>query len=172
MSEETHRKFLELHMAHQKELFAFLLAGSRDYSQAEELLQKVTIILWEKFSEFDPARPYPAWAFGIARRQLALHFRESRKREVSLPADLLEEISLGMETDAELLSSESRALTQCLDKLPEHSRDLLRKRYVEGSSLADLAQAMGQTLAALNMRLVRIRKALLDCTARALGGEA
>lgn len=172
MSEELHRRFLDMHMAHQKALFAFLLAGSRDYSQAEELLQKVTIILWEKFGEYDPARPYPAWAFGIARRQLALHFRESRRREVALPADLLDEISLGMEADADSLSAESRALTQCLDKLPTPSRDLLRKRYIEGSTLSDLARAAGQSLAALNMKLVRIRKALLDCTGRTLGGEA
>lgn len=171
MSEETHRKFLELHMAHQRALFAFFLAGSRDYSHAEDLLQRVTLILWEKFGEYDPALSYPAWAFGIARRQLALHFREGRRREVSLPADLLEEIGRGMESEADRLSAESRALTQCLDKLPEPSRDLLRKRYVEGSSLSDLSRAMGQTLAALNMKLVRIRKMLLDCTGRALGGE-
>jgi len=172
MTEELHRKFLELHMAHQKTLFAYLLRGSRDYSQAEDLLQKVTIILWEKFKEYDPRLSYPAWAFGIARRQLALHFRETRRREVSLPAELLEQIALGMESEADQLSAESRALAQCLDKLPGDSRDLLRQRYVEGAPLSDLARLLGQTLAALNMRLVRIRKALLDCTGRALGGEA
>lgn len=172
MSEETHRRFLELHLAHQRALFAYLLSGSRDYSHAEDLLQKVTLILWEKFSEYDPALSYPAWAFGIARRQLALHFRENRRRERSLPADLLEEIARGMETDAERLSAESRALAQCVDKLPEPSRDLLRRRYLEGSSLSDLSRAMGQSLSALNMKLVRIRKALLDCSGRALEGEA
>jgi RNA polymerase sigma-70 factor, ECF subfamily len=172
MSEETHRRFLELHLAHQKSLFAYLLAGSRDYAEAEDLLQKVTIILLERFPEYDPALSYPAWAFGVARRQLALHFREFRKREIRLPVELLEEVRQGMESDADRLSAESRALAQCLDKLPAPSRELLQKRYVESSSLSDLAATMGQTLAALNMKLVRIRKALLDCTGRVLGEEA
>jgi len=170
--EKSHRQFLELHLVHQKALFAYLLAGSRDYAQAEDLLQKVTLILWEKFDEYDPAQSYPAWAFGIARRQLALHFRESRRREVSLPPEILEEVSQAMEGEPDRMSSESQALARCMDKLPGESKNLLRERYAENSSLADLARRTGLTLAALNMKLVRIRKALLDCTARALGEEA
>jgi len=169
--DKSHRQFLELHLAHQKALFAYLLAGSRDYARAEDLLQKVTLILWERFSEYDLSRSFPAWAFAIARRQLALHFRDSRRREVSLPADLIEDIGLRMEEEAEGLSVESRALTACLDKLPGPSRELLRKRYAESVPLADLAARLGQSLAAINMKLVRIRKALLDCARRALGEE-
>jgi len=169
--EKSHRRFLELHLAHQKALFAFLLAGSRDYAHAEDLLQKVSLVLWEKFPEYDPALSYPAWAFGIARRQLALHFRESRRRELSLPPELIEEIGLGIEEEADRHAAESRALAACVDKLPPHSRELLRERYAEGTPLTDLARRLDQSLAALNMKLVRIRKALLDCTRRALGEE-
>jgi len=170
--EKSHRQFLELHLVHQKALFAYLLAGSRDYAQAEDLLQKVTLVLWEKFSEYDPSRSFPAWAFGVARRQLALHFRDSRRREVSLPPDLLEEIGLGIEEEADQLAAESQALATCLDKLPPPSRELLRERYAGGAPLADLAARLGQSLAALNMKLVRLRRALLDCARRRVGGEA
>jgi RNA polymerase sigma-70 factor (ECF subfamily) len=172
MTQDRHHRFLELHLAHQRALFAFLLAGSRDFARAEDLLQKVSLILWEKFGEYDPAQSYPAWAFGIARRQLALDFRESRRRELSLPPDILEEVSQAMEGESERMSSESRALARCMDKLSDDAKDLLRGRYAENSSLADLARRTGLTLAALNMKLVRIRKALLDCTQRALGEEA
>jgi len=173
---ETHQdlnaRFLEAHMAHQKTLLGYLLATVRDFQLAEDLLQKVTLILWETFKEQGEPVSYPAWAFGIARRVVARHFRDSRKREIMLPLEILDRVAPVMERDAEKLSAQSQALTGCIEKLPGELRDLVRRRYEEGRSLEELAGGLRQTLAAVNMKLVRVRRALLDCSRQALARDA
>lgn len=171
MKQELQARFLDLHLPHQKVLFGYLLAAVRDVHEAEDLLQRITIALWEGFPDYDPASPYGAWAFGVARRMVARHFRDRGRRESTLPLEILDGIVPAVVDGAEGLSERGRALAGCLEKLPEGLRELVRLRYEDSRPLADLASRLGQSLAAVNMKLVRARRALLDCTRRALAGE-
>lgn len=169
--QDLNARFLNIHLAHHKTLLGYLLATVRDFQLAEDLLQKVTLILWESFKEDGEPASYLAWAFGIARKVVARHFRDSRKREVVLPLEILDRVARVMDRDEEKLSSQSRALSGCLEKLPGELRDLVRRRYEEGRSLGELAGQLRQSVAAVNMKLVRVRRALLDCSRHALAGE-
>ncbi len=164
-------RFLEVHLTHQKTLLGYLLATVRDFQLAEDLLQKVTLILWESFKEDGEPISYLAWAFGITRRVVARHYRDSRNREVVLPLEILDRVAPVLERDEEKLSAQSQALSDCLEKLPEDMRDLVRRRYEEGRSLGELANQLRQSIAAVNMKLVRVRRALLECSRHALAGE-
>jgi len=167
VTEDLQTRFLRLHMAHQRALFSYLLAAVRDPGTAEDLLQEVTLVLWKKFEQYRPEVPYIAWAHGVARREVAAHFR-GKGRETTLPLEILDSVAPELESLEGELSIESRALAGCMEKLPGPSRELLRLRYQERCSLRALADRMGQSLAAVNMRIVRVRRALLDCTRRAL----
>jgi RNA polymerase sigma-70 factor (ECF subfamily) len=160
-------RFLEEHLAHQKTLMGYLLATVRDFQVAEDLLQKITLILWEQYTEGQKPSSYLAWALGIARHVVMRHFRDRQKREVTLSFDILDRVAPEMERSAGELSAESRALAGCIEKLPPASRDLVRLRYEEGLSLGKLSARLGLTMAAVNMKLVRLRRALLDCTRQA-----
>src|SRR5712675_1773928 len=113
MHQDLNARFLEVHVVHQKTLLGYLLATVRDFQLAEDMLQKVTLILWENFKEHGEPESYLAWAFGIARRVVARHFRDSRKREVVLPLEILDRVAPVMERDAEKLSAQSQALSEC-----------------------------------------------------------
>lgn len=168
--DDLHTRFLKVHMAHQRALFSYLLAAVRDPQNAEDLLQQVTLVLWKKFETYRPEIHYLAWAFGIARREVADFFRSRGRQERPLPLEILD--SVAPELEREELSAETRALSDCIEKLPDPLRELLRLRYQEGQSLKQLSESLGQTLSAINMRIVRVRRSLLDCTQRALAGEA
>jgi RNA polymerase sigma-70 factor (ECF subfamily) len=170
--EDLQTKFLRVHLAHQRALFAYLLAAVREPARAEDLLQEVTLVLWKRFGEYREELPYAAWAFGVARRELAMHFRERGKEAAPLSLEILDRVAPALEAREEELSAESRALHGCVEKLAPPHRDLLRLRYQEGLPLRTVSERLGQSLAAVNMKIVRLRKALLDCTRRALSGEA
>ncbi|HYF01100.1 MAG TPA: sigma-70 family RNA polymerase sigma factor [Planctomycetota bacterium] len=170
--DDLHTRFLRLHMAHQRALFGFLLAAVREPSTAEDLLQEVTLVLWKKFGEFRQDAPYLPWAFGIARREVAQHFRDRGRGERCVPLEILDQVTPVLEQEDERLASERGALAACIESLPDPLRDLLRLRYEEGTPLRDLSARLGQSLAAINMRIVRLRRALLDCTRRRLAEEA
>jgi RNA polymerase sigma-70 factor, ECF subfamily len=170
MAKDLQTEFLELHLAHQRALFGYLLTAVRDFERAEDLLQQVTLILWKKFGDYRRAAPYLPWALGVARNELLHHFRA--RKESTVPIDVLDEVTGTLVEDEARLSDEARALTECVKKLPESDRVLVRSRYEEGATLSALAGRLRQSLAAVNMRLVRIRKALLDCAERSLVEKA
>jgi RNA polymerase sigma-70 factor (ECF subfamily) len=170
--EDLHTRFLRLHMAQQRSIYGYLLAAVRDPSAADDLLQEVTLVLWKKFGEFREGSPYLPWAFGIARREVALYFREKGRGERCVPLEILDRVAPALEREEPRLERERGALADCVRGLPEPLRELLRLRYEEGTPLRALAQRLGQTLAGLNMRIVRLRRALLDCTRKRLAGEA
>lgn len=172
MVDDAQTRFLKLHMAHQRSLYGFLLAAVRNPVEADDLLQQVTLILWKKFGSFREGSPYLAWAFGVARFEIASHFRRQGRGERRLPLEILDQVAPELEAQEGRLEQERGALAECVRVLPEPLRELLRLRYDEGASLRDLAGRLGQSLAAVNMKIVRIRRALLDCTRRRLAGEA
>ncbi len=172
VAEDLQTRFLKLHMSRQRVLFSYLLAAVRDPATAEDLLQQVTLVLWKKFPEYRPEVPYIAWAYGVARREVAAHFRRKSGKETILPLEILDAVAPEIEILEGGLSAESRALAACVGKLAGPMRELLRLRYEERCSRPALASRLGESLAAVNMRIVRVRRALLDCTRRALMEES
>ncbi|MBN1669479.1 MAG: RNA polymerase subunit sigma, partial [Kiritimatiellae bacterium] len=71
MGKDPHTRFLELHMANQRDIFNYLLAAVHDFQDAEDLLQDVTLVLWKKFDQYKEEFPFLRWALGIARREVA-----------------------------------------------------------------------------------------------------
>ena len=165
--DDVHARFLALHMAHQGTLFGWLLAAVHDFQKAEDLLQQVSLVLWRKFPEYRPDLPWLPWAFGVARREVAKHFRDRAPREAELTLDLLDRVAVSMAETSGTVTTQRRALSACLEQLPPRQRELMRLRYEDDRSLDDLSRLTSRTVAAVNMILVRIRRALLDCTRRA-----
>jgi RNA polymerase sigma-70 factor (ECF subfamily) len=171
VSDDAHARFLALHMAHQGTLFGYLLAAVHDFQAAEDILQQVTLILWRKFGEFRPGAPWLPWALGIARREVARHYRSRPKRQSMLTMEILDQVLPALVEDAAPMADRRRVLAKCIEKLPPYHRQLVRLRYEAGRSLEELSQHLKRTVAAVNMILVRVRRALVDCTRRAAARE-
>jgi RNA polymerase sigma-70 factor (ECF subfamily) len=61
-----------------------------------------------------------------------------------------------------------QALMECIDRLPEPSKQLLRMKYDQGLSFAAMAAHLRRSVGGLKMALCRVRRALLDCAERRL----
>src|SRR5687768_4964962 len=77
---DRHAEFLKLFLAHQGDLKAFLASVVRDRGAVEDLFQETSLVLWQKYGEYDPARPFGAWARGIAANKIL----QERARRVPL----------------------------------------------------------------------------------------
>ena len=60
-------------------------------------------------------------------------------------------------------SSQVERLRECLQRLPQHLRDLLHLRYAEGVEAETLAERSGRDGAAVRMALMRARRLLSEC---------
>ena len=89
MTQADHRRFLRHFLPAEPLLRSYLLAATGDVHAADDLLQEVSSVLWEKLDQYDEARPFRAWALGIARLEvLKWRQRLARSRE-ALSGDTL-----------------------------------------------------------------------------------
>ncbi len=167
-AENIHRSFLRQFLPHEGLLRAYLRAATRDPGEAEDLLQEVSAVLWDKFDSYDETRPFRAWALGVARIQvLKWKQKAARSREV-LSDEALEILENAAIAGAEAAEERRGHLRDCVAGLPEHLKDVVRLRYLEQLPVSRLAARVRKSVAAVEMTLVRTRRALRECVDRKL----
>ena len=167
-----HRRFLKHFLTHEGVLKAYLLAASGNAVEADDLLQEVSSVLWERFADYDEARPFRAWALGIARLEI-LKWRQrlARRREV-LSDQALHSLAQAADEQAEETEARRGLLNACLELLAEGVREVVQLRYTDALPLAGIAERTGRSVEAIEMVLVRARKALRECVERKRSGLA
>src|SRR5438552_2553668 len=115
---------------HQSQLFGYIHSLVRDLNDADDLFQQTTVILWNKFAEFDRGRSFVAWACGVARLEVA-NFLRARSRQRLYFTDELNLLLIEAQDELTPLELDDRraALTQCVAKLRERDRRLLDECY-------------------------------------------
>lgn len=170
MDQRTDR-FLRLFLVHQHDLRAFILAALRDVHRAEDAFQEVSLVLWRRFDDYDPGRPFAAWAYGIAKHKMDKEMQRSRRGGVHLSADALD--AVGQAYEARTAADgprEHEALRSCLERLGARARRLLALRYEQDLSVSQIAEQERSTFEAVKKFLVRIRRDLHRCISHRMGG--
>ena len=55
---------------HQGQLFGYIHSLVRDLDDADDLFQQTSLVLWDKFDQFDASRSFVCWACGVARYEV------------------------------------------------------------------------------------------------------
>ena len=166
-------QFLNLLGAHERSLFAYVYALAPNWLDAEEVMQRVRIRIWQQFEQFDPEKPFDAWARAIA-YYLVLAYRKEKKRQREFFNERVLE-AVGQQFESHLHSASERrdALLNCLNKLEDRKRELVTKYYSQARETSEAIAAMLSTTPnALRQSLFRIRKALLECVERTMQAES
>jgi RNA polymerase sigma-70 factor (ECF subfamily) len=168
-------EFAELLARHQGQLLGYIYSLVRDLDDADDLFQQSSLVLWDKFDQFDPSRSFVGWACGVARYEV-LNFLRARSRDRLYFSD---ELSLALieaqeELEQERLEERRMVLAGCMKKLPDRDKDLLEACYDRSSGVREVARARGRSPQSIHNSLRRIRRALFDCVRRSLaqGGIA
>jgi RNA polymerase sigma-70 factor (ECF subfamily) len=154
-------------------------------ADAEEVVQDVFLTVFRKIRTFEGRAALGSWLYRVATNAALLKGRSRRAdREVPLdsrlpsflpdghragdPASLNVDWSKTPET--ELLSQETRnILSRVIDGLPDPYRAVLVLRDVEGLTNEEVAEAVGESVAAVKSRLHRARMVLREELTRHLG---
>ena len=158
--------------AHQPRLYGYILSLTGQSATAKDVLQETNLVLWRKAETFRPGTNFTAWAIRVAHFQV-LSQRQRQRRDQSrlvfddalmeLMAGESEEEALAQDNRTQALKVRAEALQDCLLKLPPRQRDLVRRRYLDGQSVAVLSEALGEPANRISQILFRARKGLLDC---------
>jgi len=169
---EGREEFLRRYVAVQAPLRSYLLALLRRADDAEDVFQDVSIILWDRYAEYDPAFPFLNWAFGIARNHAARWRRGRARAPAWLPPEVEEKLAADQAEIEDDLRARRRTLQDCVEKLGAGARELLRLRYERALPLQEIAAVRRMTLNAVNKALGKIRRFLGECAGQTRIGGA
>jgi len=158
-------------MADRYRLMAFIRGMVRDNQVAEDIFQEVWLRLDEAIKRDVEIKNSYGWCRAVARNLILRYWRDQRNAKVIVDDELLSLVETAFqEQDAEQTFWRARenALKNCLEQLPERSRDVLSLRYNTGLPIAQVAHRLESTITGITKMLSRLRQKLRDCVAKAL----
>lgn len=156
-------RFVQLLTAHQQTLYAYIRSLLPEADQASDVLQETNLVLWQRAGEFAPDSNFGGWARKVAYYQVLARYRDQRRERLTFDTELVAVLAAEQEQQLARHEERQRALQRCLSKLPEPSRELIRRRYAPGGSVQALARELGRSVGAISQSLYRIRQSLVDC---------
>lgn len=138
----------------------------------DEITHETFVFAFRHIHEFTEGTAFRAWLRAIAankvRAEIERYCREEKNKlnyaEHRMVVAALSELDAGS-------SREVEALNGCLEKIPEHSRELLILKYHEEHSTADIARRLQRSLAWVRTTLCRLRQQLRECIENVLARE-
>ncbi|QEH34261.1 ECF RNA polymerase sigma factor SigD [Aquisphaera giovannonii] len=170
---EKEAEFSERLIRLQVQLFGYIYSLVRDMDDADDLYQQTCLALWKKIDEYDPARSFAAWAFGIARFEVS-NFLRSRSRSKLYFSDELNLLLAEAHGEIDLGNVEDRleAMNDCINKLRRRDQELLDACYRRSMRVAEVAQTWGRSSQSIHNSLKRLRQAIQECVRRTLSRES
>ncbi len=172
MSDLQHDRFAELFVRNQSRVYGYVTTMLPNPSDAEEVFQQTSLILWKKWQRFDPTRDFVRWACGIAHYEVLNYIRRSDHKHQHLSEAMLQRLSSDRMDRDEWLDQRKTALADCLQKLPDKQRSTFDRCYDGRQTIKTIAEETGQTPNALYMFLRRVRRSLYECVTSAVEGES
>lgn len=165
---DRQEEYLKLLFGCELEIRAFIGSVVPDSHDADDIFQDVALTLWKEFTRYDRSRSFGAWARGIAAVKLMQRWDRTKRGAVVLSPEVIQAVSRAFDRAESPASRQADALAQCLDQLPEKSRQLLSLRYERSLTIDQIARELQATVDAVYQTLSRLRSRLQDCVKRRL----
>jgi len=156
--------FVSLITQHQGDVWAFILTLMPGHSDAQDVLQKTNIVLWQKREEFIIGTNFRAWALTCARFTVMDHLKRLKTDKIRYFDDeLIQTMASEITERAGASNPRLEVLEQCLQKLRPQDRELIEFRYSQDGKLDQYASQLGRSVSALSVSLHRLRSQLRKC---------
>ena len=170
--QQAFRRFVE---EHQAPLRGFVRMLGVHADSVDDLAQETFMIAFRELESFDENRDFGKWLRGIALNLVRNETRRNARRGRILEEEVTEHLLAIMEPGfAEQYFEEAdfHALRDCLEELPQKSRQLISGRYTDEWTAAILGDKFDMSATAVRLALMRIRKQLKSCIETRLASNA
>jgi len=162
----TSDEFLQLITECQGWLYGYLLSSLANHDAANEVLQETNLVMWRKSAEFEIGTNFHAWAIRIASFQVMAFRQKQIKDRLVFDQELVELIGKRFQKRIPGYEEKASRLARCIEKLPEHYRDVVHRRYLNGESLKTIATDLKKQRNAIGQLLFRIKSKLIECVGK------
>ena len=163
---------MRLFLQSERELLRYVMVLVPNVSDARDVVQETAVALWQAIEKYDPARPFIPWASRFALNEARHYLRTERRRKRLIEEDVAALLEARRAEIAPRLDARREYLVECLGRLPEDQRQMIRGYYFDEVPVESLAANLGRTTEAIYKALQRIRQALQACIERKLQVES
>src|SRR3954466_12429904 len=114
---ESRKRLMALMTRHQRQIFAYIYALVPNRYDAEDLLQETSLVICEKFHEFEDGTDFVAWACQIAYWRVRYSRQKFARSKVVFNQEIVDAIAQTSDEMAGELDERHEALRRCLQKL-------------------------------------------------------
>ena len=165
---ENRKRLMALMTRHQRRIYSYIYTLVPQRQDADDILQETSLVICEKFDEFEEGTDFVAWACQIAYWRVRYARQKFARGKVMFNQDVLDAVAKTAGSMVNELDKRHEALNECLQKLNPRDREFLMTRYEPGCGVREAARQTGRTITAAYKALSRIRKLLLDCVTHRL----
>lgn len=173
LDREKMQDFARRWTAAQPVVAAFVCSLVARHHDAEDLLQRTAAALVARHDDYDPARPFAAWAIGVARIEVLRELGAARRERslVVFDTSTVEAVASAFEGRSEEMSMLRAALDGCIGRLGGKVAEIFRLHHLEGMAPAEIARQVKRTPNAILVTLHRGRAAVRECARRQLATQ-
>jgi RNA polymerase sigma-70 factor (ECF subfamily) len=165
---ESTELMVRLLSRHQDQLFRYIFTLLPHEEEARDVLQETSVALFRKLAEYDPSKPFLAWAYRFAYVEVLKQRERNQHGKRHLSAEVIQRLAQQREQHEPILQHRLQALEHCLTALPPADQSLIQQRYQEKVEADELARQLGTSRRTLFRELERIRRMLFECISRRL----
>lgn len=163
MPDQRHEEFVALLTAAHDKLLGYLLSLVGRWHDAQDILQRASLLMWQKFAAFESGTDFTAWASTICFYEAKTFLRTTSRSAAHFDEDLLALLSTERVEDLKQHERRMEGLETCLESLREEDRRLLRTSCAAHGGVTALAMQMGRAPRTLYNKLALLRRLLADC---------
>lgn len=159
--------FADLYRRTSAKLYGICLRLLGSEAEAQDVLQEVYVLVWEKAGKFDAAKASPITWLAVLARNKAID-RLRRRPVASDGLEAASEVEDDGPTSFEIVADaqDSVRLDRCLDELDKRAGAMIRAAFLDGASYPELAERENVPLGTMKSWIRRGLQRLRGCLER------
>ena len=157
-------EFVSLITSHQRRIFAYIITLVPNRSDAEDIMQETSALMWEKKNDFRPGSDFVAWGARIAYYKI-LDYRKkvNKNRRMVIKEGQFKRIEERAIENSKHVDDMINKLDECMKKLSTSDRQLISMKYSAEMNVKEISSRIKKTVRSVYLAISRIQGLLLRC---------
>ncbi|MFT5905886.1 MAG: RNA polymerase sigma-70 factor (ECF subfamily) [Cryomorphaceae bacterium] len=134
-----------------------------DRSEMDDVIQEVSLVLWNKWGDFKPGSNFLAWAKAIAHYKVLKICYQNKRKPIGVSDEVLETLQPDTEPFDPSVDDRIPYLKRCLKILKPKDLNIITLRYEKKQEGKEIAEHLGVRPNYLYKKIGEIRKQLARC---------
>ena len=158
-------------MDSQRQIYAFILASVHHISDADDIMQDVSTVMWHRFKDYDSKSNFTAWGIGIARKLILNFYSKKKKSRLQFNDKTLDSFKDLACSKIRQTDRRVEFLRHCVQQLKGRNLEMFDMRYKQNLKINTIADRFGLSIHVAYRAMAKLHQLLQFCIQRKMKEE-